>query len=291
MKECIICRKETKRDDFSVEHVIPEALGGNYTIKSVCRECNSFLGKRIDSGLVNNLFSDIMRYKKQLPGKTGKIPTPLSGVFKDQANRNIKVRIKYSTNNEIIHEVLPIPQMEKDKNGNIKNILISCNEHNISNKDECIEKLLKRHDLYKEKTGITSIEKELLPHHTTQTHEINWGKIAIGLLKIAYEFTVNQITEYYGSCDARMISKILLNNDLSSAYNAMQKDPIIGIDKKTYNIHWVTLGCFDQRLHCHIAIDELFDTFFIMSNQCYEIDKDISLFNFIGKNYEIRIGQ
>ena len=54
--ECIYCRRP--RDDESVQHIIPVALGGRISVKGVCRACNNLLGTRVESRLVE---FDILR--------------------------------------------------------------------------------------------------------------------------------------------------------------------------------------------------------------------------------------
>jgi hypothetical protein len=38
----------------SVEHVIPDALGGRLTIACVCKPCNSRLGREVDGPVVED---------------------------------------------------------------------------------------------------------------------------------------------------------------------------------------------------------------------------------------------
>src|ERR1051326_7688898 len=44
---CIFCRSPL--DEPNEEHVIPKSFGGTVTISSVCRKCNSSLGRDVDS--------------------------------------------------------------------------------------------------------------------------------------------------------------------------------------------------------------------------------------------------
>ena len=54
MKKCIICEKIKNEEEFNKEHIIPEFIGGSLTINSVCKSCNSRLGKEIDSEILND---------------------------------------------------------------------------------------------------------------------------------------------------------------------------------------------------------------------------------------------
>jgi hypothetical protein len=85
---------------MSDEHVFPEAIGGMYKIKNVCRECNSKLGGNIDVLLTNNLIVEMKRTIYDLRGQSGKQPWALKeGCLKENQN----------------HEF----HMAHDKNGNI----------------------------------------------------------------------------------------------------------------------------------------------------------------------------
>jgi len=79
LKTCIICRTEKDEKEFSDEHVIPDALGGYYHIYTVCKNCNSILGRKVDSKLTNHIFSKYQRSALNLKGKSGKIPNPFEG--------------------------------------------------------------------------------------------------------------------------------------------------------------------------------------------------------------------
>lgn len=56
MKICYICKVELNKANSSIEHIIPNALGGN--LKSgnlLCRNCNSKLGSQMDAELAGQL--------------------------------------------------------------------------------------------------------------------------------------------------------------------------------------------------------------------------------------------
>ena len=51
---CVYCREEKQIDEFSLEHVIPKFLGGNFVsdkfkIRNVCKKCNNNLGLFVDA--------------------------------------------------------------------------------------------------------------------------------------------------------------------------------------------------------------------------------------------------
>lgn len=61
-KECIYCGKLKRASEFSLEHILPEALGGNlcgdiFITTRVCQSCNSTCGLWVDGPFVKNWFS------------------------------------------------------------------------------------------------------------------------------------------------------------------------------------------------------------------------------------------
>lgn len=58
---CIYCNKEKPKDEFSLEHIFPDALGGAlcsdvFKTRRVCRQCNSISGLFVDGALIKNFF-------------------------------------------------------------------------------------------------------------------------------------------------------------------------------------------------------------------------------------------
>lgn len=53
---CIICKENEITEKDGIEHVIPESMGGSYTVKTICQKCNSKMNKNIDSPLINEYF-------------------------------------------------------------------------------------------------------------------------------------------------------------------------------------------------------------------------------------------
>ncbi len=61
MKRCIYCRKPKPETEFTLEHVIPQFLGGAYgpdrfKTRDVCKSCNSNLGLFVDASFEKNWF-------------------------------------------------------------------------------------------------------------------------------------------------------------------------------------------------------------------------------------------
>lgn len=73
--QCIICMNSA---ELTVEHVIPESVGGALTIDTVCRDCNSRLAREIDEPFSKSDYVSLYRYVVGIPGKRGDIPNPFS---------------------------------------------------------------------------------------------------------------------------------------------------------------------------------------------------------------------
>ncbi|UZA68687.1 HNH endonuclease [Pseudomonas viridiflava] len=58
--KCIICNKEKEKDEFSLEHILPQSLGGalcpdEFKTRRVCRPCNSIMGLFVDAQLTKGV--------------------------------------------------------------------------------------------------------------------------------------------------------------------------------------------------------------------------------------------
>ena len=68
MRHCIYCRTDKDDSEFTLEHVIPQFLGGAYApdflkTRDVCRRCNSNLGLFVDASFEKNwMVSNWLRY-------------------------------------------------------------------------------------------------------------------------------------------------------------------------------------------------------------------------------------
>lgn len=60
-KKCIYCRKDKAEEEFTLEHIFPQFLGGAYAsdvfkTRDVCERCNNNLGLFVDAGFEKNWF-------------------------------------------------------------------------------------------------------------------------------------------------------------------------------------------------------------------------------------------
>lgn len=62
LKVCILCNTGKPENEFSLEHIFPQSLGGAqasniFKTRHVCQRCNSIMGLFVDAPLVKNFFS------------------------------------------------------------------------------------------------------------------------------------------------------------------------------------------------------------------------------------------
>ncbi len=217
MAECIICREE--KTSFSDEHVIPDALGGYYHIYSVCTQCNSDLGSFVDSKLVNHSFSEFQRYLLGLKGKSKKLPNPFSGTHQMEGDENSKVQLRLNEDGKPTPYKIPsVTYAENsDKNGSItvSVTLDATDEHEF---DGILKKISKKLQVPIEE--LQKAEKSFVSIHQPSIHlklSIDLKEFKIGLLKIAYEFAVDSLPEYFADESSREIAKILKNAEYDAA--------------------------------------------------------------------------
>ena len=106
MRECAICRATGVQ--YSVEHVIPEALGGYYVLRDlVCVDCNSRLGNRVDSALVNHWLTKLYRFVHGLRGKAKNVPNPFAGHFTMQTDSSKRMQVRLNRDGRVVPYVLP----------------------------------------------------------------------------------------------------------------------------------------------------------------------------------------
>lgn len=88
-KQCIFCLKSFP--ELTKEHVIPDAIGGSLTTKKLCKNCNSYLGSKVDTHLTDNLIVGMERYRLGLLGRNQGFKHPFSrGKLANDLEQNVK---------------------------------------------------------------------------------------------------------------------------------------------------------------------------------------------------------
>lgn len=99
---CIFCLSDLLGGDNPPEHVFPSAIGGALQIRSVCCTCNSFIGTRVDSILVDDWFIRTKRYLLGIESRTGSAPNPFDHSYLEDG-RKVRVRGKPGNTSLYIH--------------------------------------------------------------------------------------------------------------------------------------------------------------------------------------------
>lgn len=261
---CIICREEKIYTLRSDEHVIPDSLNGYYHIYNVCKTCNSNMGASVDGVFLNHKLTQLYRYVEQIKGKSGSIPNPFKEVrgMKEQPETKVKTEIK---DGEIITKYIQNVSFEKNEDGSIRSFHITVDASDEHKLEGIKKNIIKKYGLEESnfKTTIQSnkVDKPVLEG----TWEVDTHKYKMGLLKIAYEFAVDSIPEYFNDVTAIQISKILKDADYEELDNLKISngfktdgfnfvEDFIDLDKKR---HILMLLSFEDALICFIKIDNL----------------------------------
>ncbi|MFX6530706.1 HNH endonuclease [Acinetobacter baumannii] len=274
---CIICRKIKPHSDRSDEHVIPDSLNGYYHIFSLCSICNKKLGSKVDNPLVDFKIMEFYRFENGIKGKNGDLPNPLSGLYSIKDNPGVKVRNEI-INDKIVPRFLPTTNIVRNEDGTIRSVHISTDARDHHLVDGMMDKILARNNIDREngiafKSGIQVIENPEL----SSRWEINFHDYKIGLLKIAYEFAVDSIEEYFNDPLAIKISKILETNnykmldelEIRDGFNSEMFEaysPIINIDRKR---HILILSSYNKKMYCMIKLDNILTGYVRLSDKEY----------------------
>lgn len=285
MKICIICREE--KENFNDEHVIPDSIQGYYHIYSVCVECNSELGAKIDNTLTNHKFIEFQRNLLKIRGKSGTIPNPFSGTHFLENDPEHKVLLEMD-NDEFIPRLLPhIPDLKNEML--IENFTITLDKRNEKDIDQIVDKLVKRNGIDKSKIT-SSIEYSKVQPIIKVRLQIDLHDFKAGMLKIAYEFAVDSIPEYFNDEQAKVISEILHKSDfeyltdkitfLGSGFDKTVLNPFENLIEFENNNHYLILITSKSGLLCFVNLFNCLSIGIVLSKKTSYL-KDIFI---VGKN-------
>ena len=264
---CIICRELKKSLQRSDEHVIPDSLNGYYHIYNVCETCNSKMGATVDGVLLNHKLTELYRFSEKISGKSGKIPNPFKEITSIKGNPNIQVRAEISNNGDLIPKTVPNVKIEKNEDGKLTSFHLSVDVKDKKQLEGMRQKIIKRNKL--ESANLISsdyIENIIENPELEGQWEIDTLKFKLGLLKIAYEFAVDSISEYFNDPLAIKISEILKDSNyeriselkIGSGFDTELFESIENILDIKKNRHILILLPVDQGLICFIKISNLF---------------------------------
>lgn len=289
MNKCIICREET--NNFSDEHVIPDSLGGNYHIKTVCKNCNSHLGLYVDAPLVNHWYSEFVRFKDSILGKSGKIPNPLaSKVASFKNNSEQKVRIDKDSSGNIYPYFIPnVGKPINHPDGSIS-LTITGDKRDEAKLSDIMDKKIKQlSEIHPEKQILKELPQSV--SFTPEIHirkEVDLIKYKIGLLKIAYEFAVDSLPNYFSDETAIKISQILQPrpnvkepdyvkaSDFCTEIEVTELAKMFPfIDFQDTKKDFLILTDIEEKLFCIVALHDSFHVFVHLSENNYLHQEEI----------------
>ena len=208
MRKCAICRSEGVQ--FSVEHVIPEALGGYYVLRDlVCVDCNSKLGDRVDAALVNHWLSKLYRFVHGLRGKAKRVPNPFAGQFTLQTDSTKRMQIKMSRDGRLVPYVLP-EVTHTDLDDERVRVDVSVDATDEAKLDTIVSKIAQRMGISADQV-LANAERVRVSDDggLKGSQTVDLRDFKLGLLKIAYEFAVDRVPGYFESDDAKHAAELL----------------------------------------------------------------------------------
>jgi len=292
MRRCIFCLEEKTAEDFSVEHVFPDAIGGCFTINNVCRECNSNLGSQVDSKITNNWGIIAKRHIHKIKNKDRNIPSPFV-IGETEDGKKVEYVLDKKTGEPVALRMFPDFDIVTDTEGNIQ-IKGSFDINDKEKAVEMINKKLKRagHDeLSAEEIFANMKEFNDLSPVIKQEFKFDVERIKFGLLKIAYELACHWLGDtYLDDPMGRIIRERVLDPSFTEnwfkkypihgkiqLYNP--KSPILNLWKEDKTSH---IGCLidshDGRLSCYVRIFQDFEALVYLTENA----SDYSEFDYMG---------
>lgn len=123
--ECIICGNIIT--EKSVEHVLPDSVGGKTTITTVCKRCNNRLGEKVESLLTEDPAIRFLRARYCIPNRDGNIINMISflkqGRFSDEEGKKLAIKDGDGKTMPCHYVGNPTPEIHIEcKNGNLMSV-------------------------------------------------------------------------------------------------------------------------------------------------------------------------
>lgn len=207
MKECIICREI--KSEFNKEHIIPAAIGGKLTTKSVCKDCNSLLGEKIDNPFNNNKVILYYRNIFSLNRDGRNIKNPFANdIIEENGFRYRQVLKNGAFEKRIIFNMPEATQI--GLNGEISITLSKDEEEDLP---RIIKRMAKK---YKVDPKEIKINDRKVARNSDSQGRIDWehNPIILEFLKMLYEYACELLPGYFENEDAVIYSRMLFNGEI-----------------------------------------------------------------------------
>ncbi len=294
---CIFCLTPFN-DSFqaSLEHIIPESIGGAVEFYCMCHKCNSDIGSLIDSKLTNDWF---VRAKSQIVGvknKKGIVPN----VFKETKSftgkdQDLECNIIINDDNKLEAEIKEIVKLNVVGEKAQINV---CG--NISNIDRIMEKIKTsaRRKGILSKIDLDEIRQKIISEssHSQDSREVS-SKFSVSredflkpMVKIAYEIAYYYLGEDYRTDKVgNKIHKWLVEYEdynienletfISTSYTANMDNFFFNLEPHN---HIVFLKSTQNKMICFVQIYDLMQIRILITNdynkyQSCLVDNDFPL--------------
>lgn len=192
---CIFCLEDK---ELTIEHVVPEFLGGGLKVKNVCKTCNSKMGQRFEGIMANSILFDLPRYIHNIKGKSKNVNHP----FKSETTTQDEMRIRLDKDLSPYH--IPSIKEERMPDGSLK-VSINIDKSDEKNLEKIISKKINRY--IKEQNpsinqseleeivndAIHQIPEDINPHsfrpELKYSYAIDLVSLRLLYMKIAYEIS------------------------------------------------------------------------------------------------------
>ncbi|MGA3036658.1 MAG: HNH endonuclease [Vulcanimicrobiaceae bacterium] len=200
---CIFCMYEKPERKSGGEHIFPVGIGGAFTVKRVCQDCDSRLGNFADSPLQQQFDVEQRRIEFKLRGHRRTVPDPIAEAIKrplpHPTEPGQRVRIRRSDDGSTNIESVTHIEYETGRIVNGRRWIKASSNTVINPRDSDSVPMLSRSALRKigirDEATIEAVTRDLI--ESLETHNqsltvavpvpIRKGGHQLGLLKIAYE--------------------------------------------------------------------------------------------------------
>ncbi|MGF1727960.1 HNH endonuclease [Photobacterium kasasachensis] len=232
MNICIICMGHHPISDsnpLTIEHIVPELIGGGLTAKNVCKHCNSSMGAGFEARAANNVTFQLPRFVEKIAGKNKKIPNPFIHRF-DNEEYGGKCEIQ----NDLAFKTIPQLRVSKGIDGEIVEIIADKTEpHKIR---EMLKIRLKRrvkteHDLVLSEAQLNELAGKVMAEATVKINRVEHPQVQkvyevdeysnqLVYIKIGYELAVHHFGfEYTRDERAKLFQACLYTQHVADAVN------------------------------------------------------------------------
>jgi len=139
---CIFC-KEDSANSKSVEHIVPESLGGtNHTLPVgiVCDKCNNYFSHEIEKPFLEEPYIKQLRFEQEIESKKGRIP-PITGLLNNQFPVNLGKDVRSNFTGYIdIDDPLALNSILSNNNGTI--VYPMLNDNNFLKSDVIVTRFI-----------------------------------------------------------------------------------------------------------------------------------------------------